>query len=141
MISTVFQVLHDYFGLRGGVGRGSVGQGGSSPGMNAEQLDDAAAKLEEVFTPAVKRLRVKQSTEVLLDSLFNGEDDAGPFVVRFEVTLTRWAERRGVTLCGVFDRRFSAVRNPVQNSESSPCRLFSDSVCVENGFTGVILGV
>lgn len=79
--------------------------------MNAEQLDDAAAKLEEVFTPAVKRLRVKQSTEVLLDSLFEGEDDAGPFVVRFEVTITRWAERREETeilvLCCISDR-FSA---------------------------------
>ncbi|CBN74195.1 hypothetical protein Esi_0013_0117 [Ectocarpus siliculosus] len=64
-------------------------QGGASCGMNAQQLEDAAARLEEVFVPAVKRLRARSSVDVVLDSLFQGADDAGDFVVRFEVTLTR----------------------------------------------------
>lgn len=59
--------------------------------MNAQQLEDAAARLEEAFVPAVKRLRGRSSMEVVLDSLFKGEDDAGQFVVRFEVTVTRCA--------------------------------------------------
>lgn len=57
--------------------------------MNAQQLEDAAARLEEAFVPAVKRLRARSSVDVVLDSLFQGADDAGDFVVRFEVTLTR----------------------------------------------------
>ena len=59
--------------------------------MNAQQLEDAAVRLEEAFVPAVKRLRGRSSMEVVLDSLFKGEDDAGQFVVRFEVTVTRCA--------------------------------------------------
>ncbi|CAM9329854.1 unnamed protein product [Ectocarpus sp. 12 AP-2014] len=64
-------------------------QGGASCGMNAQQLEDATARLEEAFVPAVKRLRARSSVDVVLDSLFQGADDAGDFVVRFEVTLTR----------------------------------------------------
>ncbi|CAM9604175.1 unnamed protein product [Ectocarpus sp. 8 AP-2014] len=64
-------------------------QGGASCGMNTQQLEDAAARLEEAFVPAVKRLRARSSVDVVLDSLFQGADDAGDFVVRFEVTLTR----------------------------------------------------
>lgn len=59
--------------------------------MNAQQLEEAAVRLEEAFVPAVKRLRGRSSMEVVLDSLFEGEDDAGQFVVRFEVTVTRCA--------------------------------------------------
>ncbi|CAM9589560.1 unnamed protein product [Laminaria digitata] len=57
--------------------------------MNKQQLEKAAVRLEEAFVPAVKRLRGRTSMEVVLDSLFEGEDDAGQFVVRFEVTVTR----------------------------------------------------
>ncbi|CAM9151547.1 unnamed protein product [Ectocarpus sp. 4 AP-2014] len=64
-------------------------QGSASCGMNAQQLEDAAARLDEAFVPAVKRLRARSSVDVVLDSLFQGADDAGDFVVRFEVTLTR----------------------------------------------------
>ena len=78
------------FGESGG-GVGPAGQGEASDGMDSRQLKEAAARLEEVFAPAVKRLRVTQSTEVVLDSLFEGADDAGPFVVRFEVVITRCA--------------------------------------------------
>lgn len=68
--------------------------------MNAQQLEDAAARLEEAFVPAVKRLRARSSVDVVLDSLFRGADDAGDFVVRFEVTLTRRVEC-GVVPCGL----------------------------------------
>ncbi|CAM9985971.1 unnamed protein product, partial [Hapterophycus canaliculatus] len=64
-------------------------QGGASCGMNAEQLEEAAIRLEEAFIPAVKRLRRAPKMDVVLDSLFQGADDAGEFVVRFEVTITR----------------------------------------------------
>lgn len=57
--------------------------------MNAVQLGEAAIRLEEAFVPAVKRLRGRPSVDVVLDSLFQGADDAGEFVVRFEVTITR----------------------------------------------------
>lgn len=57
--------------------------------MNAEQLEEAAIRLEEAFVPAVKRLRRASKMDVVLDSLFSGADDAGDFVVRFEVTITR----------------------------------------------------
>lgn len=59
--------------------------------MNSLQLEEAAVSLEEAFVPAVKRLRGNQSMDVVLDSLFKGADDAGQFVVRFEVSITRWA--------------------------------------------------
>lgn len=58
--------------------------------MTAHQLQEAAVRLEEAFVPAVKRLRGRASTDVVLDSLFEGKDDAGEFVVRFEVSITRW---------------------------------------------------
>lgn len=64
-------------------------QGGASCGMNAQQLEEAAVRLEEAFVPAVKRLRGRSSMDVVLDSLFEGADDAGEFVVRFEVSITR----------------------------------------------------
>lgn len=60
--------------------------------MNAVQLGEAAVRLEEAFVPAVKRLRGRVSVEVVLDSLFEGADDAGDFVVRFEVTITRYVQ-------------------------------------------------
>lgn len=58
--------------------------------MNAQQLEEAAVRLEEAFVPAVKRLRGRSSMDVVLDSLFEGADDAGEFVVRFEVSITRY---------------------------------------------------
>lgn len=57
--------------------------------MTPHQLREAAVRLEEAFVPAVKRLRGRASMDVVLDSLFDGKDDAGEFVVRFEVSITR----------------------------------------------------
>lgn len=68
----------------------STSQGGASRGMNDDQLEEAALRLEEAFVPAVKQLKMQASMDVVLDSLFEGQDDAGQFVVRFEVTISRW---------------------------------------------------
>lgn len=57
--------------------------------MTDEQLVSAARRLEEVFVPAVRKLKRQGSTDIVLDALFEGQDDAGEFVVRFEVTITR----------------------------------------------------
>lgn len=59
--------------------------------MNEAQIQEAELRFTEVFLPAVKGLKRHGSMDVVLDSLFEGEDNAGEFVVRFEVTITRYS--------------------------------------------------
>lgn len=95
--------------------------------MSDEQLALATKRLEEVFFPAVKKLNRHGSTEIVLDSLFEGTDDAGDFVVRFEVTITRCArgqhtssslpKRRRVTRSLLEERRAHVGHRRVQDRE------------------------
>lgn len=61
--------------------------------MDKGQIHVAAVRLEEAFVPAINRLRLRRSTEVVVDALFEGVDDCGGFVVRFEVSIARCARQ------------------------------------------------